>query len=59
MSKADRDIDGALGQRFGDDSPKVGDWEPSEDDGRDGCGGFLALAFVALVIAAIVGGMMG
>jgi len=59
MSKADRDIDGALGQRFDDDSPRVGDWKLSEDGGQDGCGAFLALAFLALVIAAIVGGMMG
>ena len=51
MSKADRDIDGALSQKSGDTSPKVGGWQPSDG----GCG-FGALAFALIVILAIWGG---
>jgi len=56
MSKADRDIDGALDQKLGDTSPKVGDWEPS--DTGIGCGAVLAVIIAALVVwGAIAGGM--
>ena len=52
MSKADRSIDGALNQRFGDDSPKVGDWEPSDG----GCG--FCVMMLAIVLALGIWGSM-
>jgi len=56
MSKADRDIDGALGQKFGDTSPKIGGWEPS--DAGIGCGMVLAVIIAALTLwGAIAGGL--
>lgn len=56
MSRHDRDIDGALDQKFGDTGPKVGDWEPI--DGGIGCGVVLAVIILALVVwGAIAGGV--
>ena len=48
MTHADRDIDGALNQRFGDTSPKVGDWEPS--NAGIGCGAVLLALILILAI---------
>ncbi len=51
--KADRDIDGALGQRFGDESPRVGDWEPSNLG--IGCGAVLLAIVLVLAVRGCVG----
>jgi len=53
MSRYDRDIDGALNQKRGDESPKVGDWEPSD---TDGCLGRIVAAGLAIAVLLILWG---
>ncbi len=55
MSRADRDIDGALGQKFGDEDPRVGNWKP--DDSLDALAGCLVVLVGISVISAAWGGM--
>lgn len=51
MSKASRNIDDVLNQRFGDTSPRVGGWRPK---GEQPVGCTLVLLVLALTVAVAI-----
>ena len=57
MTHADRDIDGALNQKRGVQTPKVGDWEPSDES--IGCWSVLLGIVLALALWGWILGILG
>jgi len=53
MSKADRDINDVLNQRFGDTNPRVGGWRPKSEQSV-GCALVLLVLVLAVAVAILV-----